>query len=687
MESLETRQLLAADGIACRHNVYDAEDVNDDGRVSALDALLVINALSDERSDDASVFTDVTNDGNRSALDALRVINRIGNDHEVTSIPSIGPGPLIPNAPEVVSSIDGRGNNLTHTNWGATGQMLLRIAPAAYADGVSAPAGANRPSPRVISNLLSTNSSDSPINQHGLSAFVYAWGQFIDHDLGLSETEQQGESFGIVVPTGDPHFDPDQTGTKTIPFHRNEFALGTGTSTDNPAQQINLITAFLDGSMVYGSDETTAASLRTFVGGRMRVTSNDLLPLDEHGMAIAGDSRASENIGLTAMHTLFIREHNRLADEIRIIEPAADDETVYQRARAVVTAIVQSITYNEFLPALLGRGFMTAYAGYNSTANPGIATEFSTAAFRLGHSTLREEIGFLDNDGKALQDEVALKDAYFRASMLEETGIDGLLKFDASAAANEIDLGVVDALRNFLFGPPGAGGMDLVAMNIQRGRDHGLSDYNATREAYGLPPVSTFADITGDVTLQNRLASLYGSVDDIDLWVGLMAEDHLLDASVGELTATIIADQFQRTRDGDRFFYRNVWEGQALQTLEQTRLKDVIERNTSAVGLQDNVFFMRTELRGQVYADTSPSSEPNDRRGIEDCLIELMDQDSKVVATTRTDRFGNYRFRSFSLTGDYQVRFVDSGETLTASITNGDSRIRHLDFMLADIDA
>ncbi|WP_182870078.1 peroxidase family protein [Rhodopirellula sp. JC639] len=699
-ETLEGRRLLAGDVGGFRHNVYDAEDVNDDGVVSAVDALIVINSMDRDGGDDAARFTDVNNDGRRSVLDALRVINRLGREGNGSVDDSSRrdrgdeASSVIPELPDEVRSVDGTGNNLQNPELGSTGEALLRVAEADYEDGISTPAGADRPSAREISNALSDVEGDGIKNERGLSAFLYVWGQFIDHDIDLTETQTDGELFSIEVPTGDPLFDPTGTGEVTIPLTRSEFDLTTGTSVDNPRQQVNSITAFVDGSQVYGSDQETADSLRTFEGGLLVITEDGLLPMGEDGGVIAGDIRASENISLTAIQTLFVREHNRLAEQIAEADSTLSDEEIYQRARAIVIAEIQSITYNEFLPALLGNNVITAYQDYDSSVDPSIATEFSSAAFRFGHSTLNDDIEFFDNDGREVHEEVELRDAFFNPTLLEETGIDAILKYDASSQAQEIDLEVVDSLRNFLFGAPGAGGFDLVALNIQRGRDHGLNDYNTTRQAYGLDAIESFADITSDVELQEKLETLYGDVDNIDLWVGLMAEDHLRGASVGELTATIIADQFQRLRDGDRFYYENVFQGQELRWIEQTSLADVIERNTTVEGLQENVFFMQAEVRGQVTVDTSVSdrlARSSKRDGavdrgrsaaVEGATVELLDDSGEVIDTTVTDSRGNYRFRSFEETGDYQIRLADSGEVVDVLITNGSTRLKGIDFEL-----
>ena len=157
--------------------------------------------------------------------------------------------------------------------------------------------------------------------------------------------------------------------------------------------------------------------------------------------------------------------------------------------------------------------------------------------------------------------------------------------------AQEIDTLVVDDVRNFLFGPPGAGGFDLASLNIQRGRDHGLPDYNQVRQDMGLEPVASFDEITSDPEVAAALEELYGDVNNVDVWVGALAEDHVAGSSLGELNQTILVDQFERIRDGDRLWYQNVLSGEGLRRVENTSLADVIERNTEIDGLQDNVFF------------------------------------------------------------------------------------------------
>src|SRR5262249_40926190 len=152
-------------------------------------------------------------------------------------------------------------------------------------------------------------------------------------------------------------------------------------------------------------------------------------------------------------------------------------------------------------------------------------------------------------------------------------------------------------------GPPGAGGFDLASLNIQRGRDHGLADYNTTRAAYGLPKVTSFAQITSNPVLQAELKQLYGNVNNIDLWVGGLAEDHVAGGSVRPLFPRIIANQFERTRDGDRLWFENLYSGPALASLENTSLAQIIARNTVDTNLQANVFFYKAAITGTVFND------------------------------------------------------------------------------------
>lgn len=501
--------------------------------------------------------------------------------------------------------IDGMG--VAAGDAGAAGTAFQRISTAAYTDGIAAPAGETRPNPREVSNAVVAGFGSLP-NARGGSDFMWQWGQFVDHDVTLA-LPKSGEQFPIPVPAGDPLFDPFNTGTQTIALERSVFDLATGTGIGNPRQQLNANTSFLDASMVYGSDLARASVLRAWTDGRLATSPGDLLPFNTAGQPnetlhivpeeehyLAGDVRANEQPGLISMHTIFMREHNRVAGELAAANPGWTDEQLYQRARKVVGATVQSITYNEWLPALLGPSAPDPSTfSYDAGANPAMANEFSTALFRLGHTLVSPELMRLDETGApAPGGPISLKDAFFDPRTVDsDEELEFIVRGLASQHHQEVDNAINENMRNFLFGPPGAGGMDLAALNIQRAREHGLPDYNTLRVSLGLDPVEGFDEITSDAALQAALASVYDDVDEIDPWIGALAEDHLPGATVGELIAAGFVWQFTQLAEGDPFFY--LWDEdltpEERAMLTDTSLAEVLMRNTAMTDLQSNVFF------------------------------------------------------------------------------------------------
>jgi hypothetical protein len=506
---------------------------------------------------------------------------------------------------------DGSDNNLdpVRTTWGAAGTQLARMSPAAYADGIFSPSGAGRPGPRLISNTVIAQTIMVP-NTHEMTDWVFQWGQFIDHDLDLTVLASPAESFNIPIPAGDPIFDPMNTGTQVMAFQRSKYDPATGIGAGNPREQINEVTSYIDASMVYGSDAVRATTLRTLSGdGRLKTSAGNLLPLNTFGLPngtggpgdptqfyVAGDVRVNEQVGLASVHTLMMREHNRLADEIASANPGWTDDEIYQRARKLVGAEIQVITYREFLPALLGGFAPGVNSVYDPNVNATVLTEFSTALFRVGHTMLSPQLMRMQNDGTpAPGGHMALRDAFFLPQSLAGSGeLECFLKGLASDRQQEVDMHVIDDVRNFLFGEPIPGGFDLPALNIQRGRDHGLPDYNTIRDAFDLPAATSFADISSDLAIQAGLQSLYGDVNDVDVWVGAIAEDHLPGAAVGPLIAAGLVEQFTRARDGDRFWYRNDPDlsPDDIAWLESVQLSDLILWNTTITNIQGDVFFM-----------------------------------------------------------------------------------------------
>ncbi len=496
----------------------------------------------------------------------------------------------------VPRSIDGRGNNPAHPDRGTAHSPFIRISPVMPNHIASTPASADSlPNPRTVSNLV----CDQPaqvFDRYLVSDMTWQWGQFIDHDIVHVPEGTPREALPIPIPVGDSVFDPGGVGNRHIPFFRSAFDPSTGTGPDNPRQPVNSITGFIDGSGIYGSDPGRAFALRAHDGsGRLKVSHDRLLPLNTRGLPnqggnhrpdlfLAGDIRANEQAGLIAMHTLFVREHNRLADIFAVQNPQLASQEVFELARKVNGAQIQAITYNEFLPLLLGPDAIGPYPGYNPAIDPAIANEFASAAFRFGHSLLSPAILHVEPNGTPRS--IALVEAFFNPAFVREHGIAGLLLGLSIQQAQHLDTHVDDQVRNMLFrNQPELGGRDLAAINIQRGRDHDVPFYNDVRRAYGLTPAPAFADVSSDPAVQAKLAQAYGGdIERLELWPGGLAEDHLPGAMLGETFHAIVADQFRRLRDGDRFWFENdpyfLAHPELLDRMRAVTLADVIRRNS-----------------------------------------------------------------------------------------------------------
>lgn len=501
---------------------------------------------------------------------------------------------------------------------GEAGDVLIRLTPARYADGVSELI--DGPNPRAISNAIAIQDPTTfDQNPTGLSSFFWQFGQLLDHDLSLTlEDEEEPEFIGAVA--NDPAFGPMG---REIAFVRSEHVAGSGPG--NPRQFENVLTTFIDGSNVYGSDAVRQAALRETGTGRLlvrEVGGEAFLPRNTFGLPnaatpgapaeslpellIAGDRRANEQAGLTAAHTLFTRYHNVLADELAAENPGWTPDQVYETARSINAATLQRITYEEWLPAiLLNTGVaLDTYTGFDATVDPRLSVEFTTAAFRFGHTMLNSQLLRLNADGTEFvgadgRGHLNLFETFFQPGLIEAPGsLDALVRGLVGQEANAFDTEVVEDVRSRLFGER-ALALDLFSLNLQRGRDHGIGTFNEIRAALGLAEAMDFGDITADADLAAALESVYGvgAVDEVDAFVGLLAEDTAPGAGIGETLAIVFRDQFTALRDGDAFFYEALLEdendlGAYLDLIEGTGLAEVLAATTGVnefVGA--NVFF------------------------------------------------------------------------------------------------
>uniref|UniRef100_H3C6K0 Myeloid-specific peroxidase n=1 Tax=Tetraodon nigroviridis TaxID=99883 RepID=H3C6K0_TETNG len=554
-------------------------------------------------------------------------------------------------------------NNLNNPRLGASNTPFTRWLPAEN-DGISQPKGFNNatvnnfllPLVRQVSNNILSTTDDGVVNDPQFTHMVTLFGQWNDHDLTFTPFSPSIRSFSngvncdesceqtepcipIPIPRGDPRFTngPDNC----IPAFRSAPVCGTGFSAynfggePNRREQINALTAFLDLSQVYGSEEKLALNLRNLTndGGLLRVNTEfkdngrDLLPFHplqvnmcatrkritndtnarEVPCFIAGDVRVDENIALTSIHTLFVREHNRLARELKRLNPQWDSETLYQETRKIMGAYTQVFVFQDYLPHIVGteamRRQLGRYPGYNPNVDPSISNVFATAAYRFAHLAIQPMLSRLDANYRENSQfpSVSLFKAFFTPwRVIFEGGIDPLLRglIGRPAKLNTQDHMLVNALREKLFQFVQHVALDLGSLNMQRGRDHALPGYNAWRRFCGLSQPRNqqeLALVLNNTDLARRLLQLYGTPDNIDVWLGGVAEPFVRDGRVGPLFACLIATQFQRIRQGDRkrrLWYENpgVFSSSQRSALSRASLSRIICDNTGITSVPQKAF-------------------------------------------------------------------------------------------------
>ncbi|XP_064549851.1 peroxidase [Drosophila montana] len=563
---------------------------------------------------------------------------------------------------------DGLCNNIEHPTWGATNSPFQRLIGPLYADGINAPrisvTGHDLPYSRVVSRTMHP---DDGYHDHAGTVMVIAWGQFMDHDFTLTGTpldpinrNDPEECCKRPLHRKHPYCNeiriPDDDyfyrlfNVKCIDFVRGFPSPRPGCRLGS-RQQFNTLTGVIDANTVYGVKESFARKLRTGYGGLMRMNPvfqeyglKDLLPLKldipDEGCTRpnksmycfeGGEIRVNEQLVLTCMHTLMAREHNRLATGLAQINHHWDDETLFQEARRINIAIVQHVTYNEFLPILLGKEVMEKFGlvlqkdgywdGYDPNVNPGIIDSFAGAAFRFGHSLLPTAVERWSKAhkfiaSKRLSDLIRRPYDLYRAGVLDEYFM-GLM----NQVAQAMDDSITQEVTNHLFKKEGARfGMDLVSFNMQRGREFGIPGYMEFRKFCGLPTSNTWDEMYG--SMPNETVLRYGSIfehpADIDLWSGGVSEKSLPGSMLGPTFACIIATQMSYLRRGDRFWYElpnqpSSFTPEQLQEIRKAKLSRLICDNTDLI---DTV---------QIYPMVLPDHEINPRVPCKSGIIPSMD--------------------------------------------------------------
>ncbi|MFL6145254.1 MAG: peroxidase family protein [Labedaea sp.] len=609
--------------------------------------------------------------------------------------------------PFAIQSLDGSGNNAANPAWGQSGRPYARVAAARYADGRSQPVAG--PNARMISNRVFSDVAQNIFSSRQLDAWGWTWGQFLDHTFGLRQSGTENEN--IPFNAADP-LEQFRNDLGTIAMQRSAAASGTGAT--NPRQQINTESNYIDSASVYSSSPTRLDWLRegsvdgnpTNNSARLLLQNNYLPRKTARGNAaaapamdvdgillanpnsamVAGDVRANENLFLTTTHTLFAREHNRI---VASLPASLSEEDKFQIARRVVIAEQQFITYNEWLPAM--GVSIPAYSGYKNNVDATLSNEFATVGYRA-HSQIHGEMEIeaeadtytqaqldafeaqgleVTQDGGEVAIVIPLNKGFFNPDLVPNLQLGPLAEAIGAEAQYSNDEMIDNQLRSVLFKVPNTtnpdcldgptlpqcfnGVTDLGAIDIERARDHGMPTYNQMRQAYGLPAVTSFTQITGeasqtfpagtgvntpnsldftqlrdpfntvidpaddvrattvvsDITRRTpiaaRLAAIYGNnVNNVEAFVGMVAEKHVAGSEFGPLQRAMWTREFTRLRDGDRFFFGN---DPGLTFIRNTygidfrsNLGDIISRNADIprAELPSNVFF--------THGDNPPTS-------------------------------------------------------------------------------
>ena len=524
-------------------------------------------------------------------------------------------------------STDGSCNNVNIPLRGASNTAFRRILPAEYEDGIYVPIGTNHtvngdpfagpwPSPRTITNNIVR---DIIINSQVFSMMFALFGQFLALDetrFGEFDTQICAQSCDItenlpfcvpiLVEEDDPSYGINSTNNASCLFIRRavgECMQPFNSTFNQPREQINQITHYLDASGIYGNNDQEAAALRVFRGGELRQSdrignSKGNLPITPFPSVTgvpffaAGDIRVDNYVHQTVIMTLWYRMHNYIVGELAEINPCWDDERLYQEGRKIVGAILQVITYREYLPLLFGDQYYTYigdYTGYNPSVDATVPHAFTTAAGRFGHSIFHSETDRFDSEGRCLPiGPLNLRDAFFNPLQYYISGgTDPLLRGLLRSSSRELDEFVSIILTTQLFPLPGASlGLDLSSQNIQRAREHGVPPYRTWQRyctnIYGI--TANFSDENTDMDLR-RVYGDYGYENGMDLWVGGLAEAYLAGSNLGPTFACIIGQTYSNLRIGDRFYWENpiMFTDAQRQTLSQITIAKVICENADNI--------------------------------------------------------------------------------------------------------
>lgn len=481
-------------------------------------------------------------------------------------------------------------------------------------------------SARTISSIISAHNPNNPSpSSADLTDFATFFGQFLDHCIVLTGEDANKVNPIKIEDSNDPALKEIEF-RGGLPFKRSRLACGT-------TRPINCLSSAIDLSAVYGSKLMRLLRLRTGTDGLMKTTVQNgqhyppryvyekdvtdmVIPNQRNGddhkarshteqFYFVGDGRGNENKILTAFHVLFLREHNRLAAAVRFFVPRSEimkqfkdyDEGLFQLAKRLNEAAFQSIVVNEYVRFMTGSPLPKIKK--NRKSDPSVSDAFAGAGFRVGHSMLGQRIYLKSASGVTSRQDI-MQDMFFTdASTFEYLGVDDILRGITWHKADNIDMIVNEALRNFLFKQvPGETTLrDLLALNLQRSRDHNVASYVELCRYLGEPVPRSFADISSDRGVADRLSRAYnGRVDLVEAWPGLMAQDRGRGKPMGRTLAKLWHNEFSRLLSADRFLfsrkkYHPLLKKHMSKEVNDIRrgrrkMKDIIKDNTGITDSQ-----------------------------------------------------------------------------------------------------
>ncbi|GFV80851.1 peroxidase [Trichonephila clavipes] len=443
------------------------------------------------------------------------------------------------------------------------------------------------------------------------------------------ENEKNPVCISIQVRKDDPFF---STYNKTCLFlHRTQLCSSCNVE---KREQKNGVTATLDSSQIYGSDDDTASKIRASDGtGKLifrRTEHGDFLPIDKNAQKIfcpaeirstclkSGDVRLNQHTALSGIQTIYMREHNRIATKMKELNPHWEEERLYQESRRLNIAQLQCITYREYLPQLLGSSIMkhfnltvdssTQGTKYDGSLRLGVWNEFANSCFRL-HSMIASDIGALH---------MRFRDILINPGLLEDGFMDDIMRGGCQVPSEKYDHWHIPDIKQSLGRTPGTiEGTDLISIDIQRARDHGMPPYVEMVKycSNGVIVISSFKDLSPLLMKDENVKYLennFKTVQDIDLYVGIQMEKLYPGSEVGPTTACIIAKQFYFFKFADRFYFEHDGEVPSFTPAQRNSLKQcsfsrLLCDNTNITQIQRNAMILSNEKNPVVPCKEIPA--------------------------------------------------------------------------------